>query len=149
MDHYTSIIGWAQYGGLIGALVESVKSAKISIQMTWSCTSRLPVCRAERRTYKSLIPIGVPKGGIKAPQMLSTLGSEFKVERKPVPTAPFDILRRHFDGSFIWLEAASDLNVARARLQKLQAHVPGDYFVFDQASQQIVANSKREGGNDL
>jgi len=66
-----------------------------------------------------------------------------------VPTAPFDILRRHFDGSFIWLEGASDLNIARARLQTLQAHVPGDYFVFDQASQQIVANSKREGGSDL
>ena len=51
----------------------------------------------------------------------------------------FDILKRHSDGSFIWLEAASDLEAARARLLELCGKTPGHYFVFDQRSQQIVA----------
>jgi len=54
-------------------------------------------------------------------------------------SAPYDILRRHSDGSFIWLEAASELSQAKDRLQHLYAASPGEYFVFDQRSQQIVA----------
>ncbi len=56
-----------------------------------------------------------------------------------MPTAPFDILRRHEDGSFLWLETAHDLEIARTRLRELYAQTPGSYFVFDQKSQQIVA----------
>jgi hypothetical protein len=52
--------------------------------------------------------------------------------------SPFDILKRDEDGSFIWLEAAQNLETAQARLQELCAKAPGDYFVFDQKSQQIV-----------
>jgi hypothetical protein len=66
-----------------------------------------------------------------------------------VPTAPFDILRRHFAGSFMWLEAASSLETAKARLLELHANAPGDYFVFDQANQQIVANSKGVTRNEV
>jgi hypothetical protein len=51
----------------------------------------------------------------------------------------FDILKRHHDGSFIWLEAAHNLPAAQARLQQLSVQSPGEYFVFDQKSQQIVA----------
>jgi hypothetical protein len=51
----------------------------------------------------------------------------------------FDILKRHNDGSFIWLEAARDLGAAQIRLQELSTQTPGHYFVFDQKSQQIVA----------
>ena len=54
-------------------------------------------------------------------------------------SSPYDILRRHSDGSFIWLEAAAELAHARDRLQQLYAATPGEYFVFDQKSQQIVA----------
>ncbi len=54
-------------------------------------------------------------------------------------SASYDILRRHNDGSFIWLEATSELTHARDRLQQLYAASPGEYFVFDQRSQQIVA----------
>ena len=54
-------------------------------------------------------------------------------------STPYDILRRHKDGSFIWLEAAAELGHAKDRLQKLYAATPGEYFVFDQKSQQIVA----------
>ena len=54
-------------------------------------------------------------------------------------SSQFDILKRHSDGSFVWLEAALNLEVARARLQELSGQTPGHYFVFDQKSQQIVA----------
>jgi len=50
-------------------------------------------------------------------------------------STPFDILKRHEDGSFIWLEAAKDLSGAQARLQDLSATTPGEYFVFDQRVQ--------------
>jgi hypothetical protein len=60
-------------------------------------------------------------------------------EREIMTLSPFDILKRHEDGSCIWLEAAQDLKGAQARLQELCAKAPGDYFVFDQKSQQIVA----------
>jgi hypothetical protein len=54
-------------------------------------------------------------------------------------SAPYDILRRHSDGSLIWVEAASELSHAKDRLQQLNAAKPGEYFIFDQKSQQIVA----------
>ena len=54
-------------------------------------------------------------------------------------SSQFDILKRHSDGSFIWLEAAGNLDTAQARLQELSGRTPGHYFVFDQKSQQIVA----------
>jgi hypothetical protein len=63
-----------------------------------------------------------------------------------MPAAPFDILRRHQDGGFIWLEAVSDLQTARARLQQLFAVIPGECFVFDQSSQQIVAKLTKPPG---
>ena len=33
-----------------------------------------------------------------------------------MPSTPYDILKRHHDGSFIWLEAASELSQAKHRL---------------------------------
>jgi hypothetical protein len=56
-----------------------------------------------------------------------------------MPTPSFDILRRHEDGSFIWVEAAHSVDIAKVRLQELCVETPGNYFVFDQKSQQIVA----------
>jgi hypothetical protein len=66
-----------------------------------------------------------------------------------VPAIQFDILRRHHDGSLLWLEAAADLKVAKCRLQQLHAVSPGDYFVYDQGSQQIVARSAEPDGSDV
>ena len=54
-------------------------------------------------------------------------------------TPHLDILKRTEDGSFVWMEAANDLSVAKARLQELVNRTPGEYFIFDQRSQQIVA----------
>ena len=56
-----------------------------------------------------------------------------------MPTPHLDILKRQPDGSFIWLEAASDLKVAKDRMEQLASRHPGEYFVFDQKTQQIVA----------
>jgi hypothetical protein len=50
-----------------------------------------------------------------------------------------DILRRQSDGSFVWIEAVSDLRVAEERIAYLAGAAPGEYFVFDQRSQEIVA----------
>jgi hypothetical protein len=51
---------------------------------------------------------------------------------------PFDLLLRDPDGSFIRLEAAADLPLARARLRELASRVPGEYVLFDQAKQETI-----------
>jgi hypothetical protein len=38
-----------------------------------------------------------------------------------VPAIPFDILRRHHDGSLLWLEATPDIQMAKSRLRQLCA----------------------------
>lgn len=53
---------------------------------------------------------------------------------------PYDMLRKDQDGSFIWLEAASDLAVARARLRDLASRVHGDYVLFDRTKQEVIEN---------
>jgi hypothetical protein len=56
-----------------------------------------------------------------------------------MPAPELDILRRERDGSLIWMEAAKDMQAAKVRLEELVAAAPGEYFVFDQRSQEIVA----------
>jgi hypothetical protein len=53
---------------------------------------------------------------------------------------PFDLLLKDSEGSFIWLEAATDLALARARLRELASRAPGDYVLFDRAKQTVVEN---------
>jgi hypothetical protein len=55
-----------------------------------------------------------------------------------------DILRRQSDGSFVWIEAVSDMQVAEERISHLASGAPGEYFVFDQKSQQIVARIAKQ-----
>jgi hypothetical protein len=55
-----------------------------------------------------------------------------------------DILKRQSDGSFIWIEAASEMEVAEKRLSQLASAEPGEYFVFDQRTQQIVAKIAKQ-----
>ena len=50
----------------------------------------------------------------------------------------FDLLRRDPDGSFIWIEAAADLVLARARLRELASRTPGEYVLFDQIRQETI-----------
>jgi hypothetical protein len=79
--------------------------------------------------------------------MLPSTATIIRLRKGSMTTAPFDILRRHDDGSFIWLEDAHDLQVARTRLQELFEVTPGEYFVFDQKSQQIVARLSNPAGS--
>jgi hypothetical protein len=51
---------------------------------------------------------------------------------------PFDLLRRDPDGSFIWIEAAADLVLARTRLRELASHAPGEYVLFDHTIQKTI-----------
>jgi hypothetical protein len=55
-----------------------------------------------------------------------------------------DILKRTNDGSFIWIETASEVQVAEQRISQLARTDPGEYFVFDQRSQQIVAKVAKQ-----
>jgi hypothetical protein len=52
--------------------------------------------------------------------------------------ASFDLLRRDPDGSFIWMEAAADPLLARARLRELASRAPGEYVLFDQTNQETI-----------
>lgn len=66
-------------------------------------------------------------------------GMGAKRQRRLMRAPHLDILKRQKDGSFLWIEAASDLRAAEERLLRLAEMDPGEYFVFDQRSQQIVA----------
>jgi len=57
----------------------------------------------------------------------------------------FDLFRKHVDGTAVWLGCTGDLETARDRLTQLAIGLPGEYFVFDQSKQQIVASVVRLG----
>lgn len=46
----------------------------------------------------------------------------------------FDIFRNE-GGNALWLDSADDLEEAKNRIKEFYASRPGDYFVFDQATQ--------------
>jgi hypothetical protein len=58
-----------------------------------------------------------------------------------VPT--FDVFRKDCSGKAVWVEAVTDLKTAASRLKQLAHTSPGEYFVFSQHTQQIIA---MEGG---
>jgi hypothetical protein len=43
-------------------------------------------------------------------------------------------------GNPVWLDAAADFEAAHKRLLKLASADPGDYFIFDLRTQQVVAS---------
>lgn len=55
-----------------------------------------------------------------------------------------DILKRQTDGSFVWIEVASEMHIAEQRISQLASMAPGEYFVFDQRTQQIVAKIAKQ-----
>ena len=55
---------------------------------------------------------------------------------------PFDILKKTDVVNFQWVEVVRDLQTAEARIQELQARSPGEYVVFSQRTQQVVARFK-------
>lgn len=54
---------------------------------------------------------------------------------------PYDILKKD-NANLVWVEAAHDLEIAKARIRELVATSKGDYVVFDQRTRKIVANSQ-------
>jgi hypothetical protein len=52
--------------------------------------------------------------------------------------APLDIFRKDVQGNPVWLACAADLQAARFRLTELATLKPGEYFVFDQRTQEIA-----------
>ncbi len=55
----------------------------------------------------------------------------------PIPT--FDLFRRESTGRLIWLGVADDLKAAAGRLKALASNTPGEYLVFSQQAQKMVA----------
>jgi len=48
--------------------------------------------------------------------------------------APYDILKRDFDGTCMWVEAVVNLETAKAKIAECARKNPGEYLVFDQGS---------------
>jgi hypothetical protein len=55
-------------------------------------------------------------------------------------TLSYDILRRDVLGALVWIEAAGNVDTAKARILHLAERFPGEYVVFHQATAKIVAN---------
>lgn len=51
-----------------------------------------------------------------------------------------DIFRKDVRGNPVWIDTAQDLDDARHRLSQLAQGLPGEYFVYDQRIQSIVAS---------
>jgi hypothetical protein len=57
-----------------------------------------------------------------------------------MPTPSLDIFRKDIRGNPVWIDLVGDLETARRRLSQLASALPGDYFVFDQRTNRIVAS---------
>jgi hypothetical protein len=51
----------------------------------------------------------------------------------------FDILKKLPDGGIVWIEAVKDLETARERIELMANYKPGDYVVFCQETQSVIA----------
>jgi hypothetical protein len=56
--------------------------------------------------------------------------------RSPV----YNLFTEDARGNPVWLDAAEDLDAARTRLTQLASAQPGEYFIFDLRTQQIVTS---------
>ena len=59
-----------------------------------------------------------------------------------------DIFRRDVHGSPVWIDSVEDLRTAKIRLSQLVSEL-GEYFVFDQRTNRIVANFVRLGSDAM
>jgi hypothetical protein len=50
----------------------------------------------------------------------------------------YDIVRKDYNKSAIWLEAASDLRTAESRIAELELCWPGEFQIMDQQSHRII-----------
>jgi hypothetical protein len=54
-------------------------------------------------------------------------------------SAAYDILKKDA-AELVWLEAAHDLETAKARVMEIAARSHGEYVIFDQRARRIVAS---------
>lgn len=50
----------------------------------------------------------------------------------------YDILRKHPDGIFIWVESGKDLETVKERLKQLASLSPGEYLALRQDTREVV-----------
>jgi hypothetical protein len=50
-----------------------------------------------------------------------------------------DVMRKQDDGSLIWVGAVQNVEIAKHRIDNFCKTAPGEYVIFDQSTQQIVA----------
>jgi hypothetical protein len=55
----------------------------------------------------------------------------------------FDILKKDRKGTFQWLEAASDIETAKARALQLSSEFLDEFIVFRETDLQVVATSRQ------
>jgi hypothetical protein len=74
-----------------------------------------------------------------------SLGSEKNVMLRGMPERlysrkahHYDIVRKEYNKSAIWLEAALDLNTAESRIHELASFWPGEFQIIDGQNHQIV-----------
>jgi hypothetical protein len=53
-------------------------------------------------------------------------------------SSSLDIFKEDLRGTPVWVDTVGDLENARLRLSQLASVIPGDYFVFDQRTCQVV-----------
>ena len=51
----------------------------------------------------------------------------------------YDIFKKYPDGMFIWVEAVRDMEGAKERLKQLATLSPGEYKLFCQNTQRVIA----------
>jgi hypothetical protein len=51
-----------------------------------------------------------------------------------------DIFKKDAHGNPIWIGTTLDVDDARDHLNRLASSLPGEYFVFDQRTRQVVAS---------
>jgi hypothetical protein len=56
---------------------------------------------------------------------------------KGMTSPPYDILKKD-SATLVWVEAAADLEIARARVKELAAASNGEYVIFDQRTRKLV-----------
>jgi hypothetical protein len=55
--------------------------------------------------------------------------------------ALFDIFRKDLLGTPVWMEAVEDIETARLRVTEMAGRSPGEYFVFDQGTKEVVIDT--------
>jgi hypothetical protein len=64
-----------------------------------------------------------------------------------VTSVSLDIFRKDAQGNAIGVGTTQDMDDARYRLNRLALAFPGEYFVFDQRTHQVVASVDRFDGD--